>query len=179
MKKKILTLVSIFALSVSTLFAATHDFQIKTTVDDVAVFKVLATTTETLTYAKVIDSATTEDLEDELVNAETEVTIKTLAAATNREENSTKGIFKITANADPLTCDNTKTPMGYTLTIGTDPTVVLKSAASTNIPVFSFTGDGTQQVAQKDVKAIVTKADWDAAAAGDYAATISFNIAGA
>ncbi len=172
--KKVLSVLAILAVAAGFVFADAADksFKLTTSVEGKTAFTVAAANADVSTFAKVIALAPNYD--DAPVTT-TKANIKTVAAATNKPAGND---VKVTASATPLTCAATSTPMGYTLFVGSDETVVAKDATKNNIAILSITSNGTQAFASKVLAAQVNADDFAAAAEGDYVATITFTVAG-
>lgn len=172
--KKVLSVLAVLAVAAGFAFAdeASKSFRLTTEVKKQTAFKVAAADADVTTFAKVI--ALTPNYDDAPVST-TKANIKTVAAATNMKAGND---VTVTASATPLTCADTTTPMGYTLFVGSDATVVKKDATTNDIAILDITSNGTQAFASKVLAAQVDDADFAAAAAGKYFATITFMVAG-
>lgn len=172
--KKILSVLAVLAVAAGFAFAdeAGKNFKLTTTVADQTAFKVAGPTADVSDYAKIVALAV--DYSDAPVTT-AKTNIKTVAAATNKKAGND---VTVTASATPLTCADTSTPMGYTLSVGSVDTVVDKGATKDNIAILDITSDGTQAYASKVLAAQVNATDFAAAAAGSYAATITFTVSG-
>ena len=172
--KKVLSVLAVLAVAAGFAFAdeANKSFKLTTTVKDQTAFKVAAAKDTVSSFADVI--ALKADYSDAPVTT-TKANIKTVAAATNKKAGND---VTVTAAATPLTCADTSTPMGYTLFVDSDETVVAKDAPTNNIAILGITSNGTQAFASKVLAAQVNAADFAAAAAGDYVATITFTVSG-
>ena len=174
--KKVLSVLAVLAVAAGFAFAegADKSFKLTTSVSPVNKFKVFAPQSDPVTYAQVVDASVADDLSSVPVSTSVKE-LKTVAVATNEKGRS----VKVTATGTPLTSSTVDTKMGYDFVVDSNTPIEVSKDATDPVDlgtIVTVTGDGKPQVNQALLKATVKSADYTAAAAGHYEATVTLTV---